>query len=86
MAINTWAVALMRYGAGILKWSKNELKQIDRKRRKIMTINKELHPRSDACKNIRFKKGGRGLQSCENYVRGEENSLSWYIRTAKRYC
>ena len=24
MAINAWAVSLMRYGAGILKWNKNE--------------------------------------------------------------
>ena len=43
MAINIWAVSLMRYGAGILKWNKNELQKIDRKIRKVMTISKELH-------------------------------------------
>ena len=44
IAINTWAVALMRYGAGIAKWTKNELDEIDRKTRKILTMNKGLCP------------------------------------------
>ena len=30
----------MRYGAGIFKWDKNELQQIDRKTRKFMTMTK----------------------------------------------
>ena len=46
IAINTWAVSLMRYGAGIVKWTKSELDKIGRKTRKVMTLNKELHPRS----------------------------------------
>ena len=25
-AINTWAVAVLRYGAGIIKWTESELK------------------------------------------------------------
>ena len=33
MALNTWAVSILRYGAGILKWNKNELQEIDRKTR-----------------------------------------------------
>ena len=47
IAINTWAVSLMRYGAGIVKWTKSEPDEIDRKTRKVMTLNKELHPTSD---------------------------------------
>ena len=39
MALNTWAVSILRYGAGILKWNKNELQEIDRKARKFMTVN-----------------------------------------------
>ena len=34
----------MRYGAVILKWTKRELDEIDRKAKKVMTLNKELHP------------------------------------------
>ena len=33
-AINTWAVSLMRYGAGVLKWRKDEIDELDRKTRK----------------------------------------------------
>ena len=62
IAINTWAVSLMRYGAGIVKWIKNELDEIDRKTRKILTLNKELHPRNDADRlYVSRMEGGRGL-------------------------
>ena len=33
MAINTWAVSLMRYDAGIVKWTKIDLDEIDKKTR-----------------------------------------------------
>ena len=33
-AANTWAVSLIRYGAGIIKWNKEALQEIDRKSRK----------------------------------------------------
>ena len=46
-ALNTWAISLMRYGAGILNWRVNEVDQMDRKTRKIFMINKEFHPKSD---------------------------------------
>ena len=83
-ATNTWAVSLLRYGAGIIKWSKEELQAIDRKTRKIMTMNKELHPRSDVARiYVARKKGGRGLISCESCVKEEENNLSWYIKNSE---
>ena len=47
LAINTWAVAVIRYGAGIIDWNMGELKQVDRKTRKIMTMNGALHPKND---------------------------------------
>ena len=84
LAANTWPVSLMRYGAGILRWTKNELQEIDRKTRKVMTINKELHPRSDVARiYVSRKRGGRGLMSCENCVKGEENNLGWYIKNSR---
>ena len=45
MPMNTWAVSLMRYGG--IKWNVAELDEMDRKTRKIMTMNKEFHPKSD---------------------------------------
>ena len=74
----------MRYGAGTVKWNKEELQEIDRNSRKIMTINKELHARSDVSRiYVPRKKGGRGVISCESCVRREENNLSWYVRNSE---
>ena len=48
----------MRYGAGIVKWTKSELDEIDRKTRKVLTLNKEQHPRR---LYVTRMEGGRGL-------------------------
>ena len=84
MTLNTWAVSILRYGAGILKWNKNELQEMDRKTRKFMTMNKELHPRSDvAWLYVCRKNGGRGLIRCENSAKSEENDPGWCVRTSR---
>ena len=46
-AINTWAVSLMRYSAGIVEWTKADLDVTGRKTRKLMTMHGMLHPRSN---------------------------------------
>ena len=43
--INIWAVPLVRYSGHFLKWTREELKQMDQRTRKIMTMHKALHPR-----------------------------------------
>lgn len=45
MAMKTWLVSVMRYGACIVNQAKSELDEIDRKTRKVMTMNKELYPK-----------------------------------------
>ena len=45
--INTWAVPLVRYSGPFLKWTRDELKQIDQRTRKLMTMHKALHPRDN---------------------------------------
>ena len=81
IAINTWAVSLMRYGAGIVKWTKNELDETDRKTWKVLTLNKELHPRSDANRlYVSRMEGGRGLIGYKMCVKAEENSLRWWVK------
>ena len=80
-ALNTWAISLLRYGAGILNWRKNVLDEMDRKTRKIMTINKEFHPKSDIVRlYVPRSKGGRGLLSCKSCIMTEENNLGWYVK------
>ena len=41
------AVGITRYGAGVLDWTKEELKSIDLKARKLITMNGSLHPRGN---------------------------------------
>ena len=56
------------------------IKEVD----EIMTMNKELHPRSDVARiYVPSRKGGRGLISCEGCVRRDENNLSWYVRNSE---
>ena len=45
--INTWAVSPVRYSELFLKWTREELKQMDQRARKLMTMHKALHPRDD---------------------------------------
>ena len=46
-AINSRAVSLIRYGAGIIDRRKDELKDIDRKTRKLFIMHRSMHPQSD---------------------------------------
>ena len=56
--MNAWTVETIRYGAGVLDWMKEELKTIDIKTRKSMTINGSLHWRGNVgrfyLKDFRF--------------------------------
>ena len=46
-AINTWAAAPLRYGAGIINGKVDELEKMDRTTRKTLTMYGALHPNSD---------------------------------------
>ena len=62
--MNTWAVLLVRYSGPFLKLNREELKQIDRRTAKLMTMHKALHPRHDIdWLYSSRKKGGKGLTS-----------------------
>ena len=43
--INTWAVPLARCLGPFLKWTREELQQIDQRIRKLLTMHTVLHPR-----------------------------------------
>ena len=84
IATNAWAVAVFRYGAGILQWKENELKDVDRKSRKTMTIYGALQTKSDVDRlYVKRKEGGRGLMSVERCVKEEENSLGFYVASSE---
>ena len=79
--VNTWALALLRYGAGIINWKVAELKKIDRTTRKTLTMYGAFHPKSDIdIPYLKRKHGDMGLISIETCVRSEENNLGLYVR------
>ena len=67
--INTWAVPLVRYSGPFLKWTRGELKQMDQRTRKQMTMHKALHPRDNVDRlYVSRKEEGRGLASIEDSI------------------
>ena len=63
------AVPLLRYSAAFVSSKKSELQAIDKlaKTRKLFTIYRALHPKSDVDRlSIPRKEGGRGLISIED--------------------
>ena len=80
-AINSRAVSIVRYGAGVIKWTKMELEQMDRKTRKLMTVYRSFHPQGDVDRLYgKRSMGGRGLISIEDCVNIEVNSLRKYVK------
>ena len=45
--INAWAVSVVRYSAGVLNWTKKELKGMDVRTRKLLTMFGVFHMKSD---------------------------------------
>ena len=83
-AVKTWAVAIFKYGAGIIQWKGSELKDLDRESRKTMTMYGGLHPKSDVDRlYVKRKEGGRDLISMERCIREEENSLRFYVANSE---
>ena len=86
-AINTWAVPVLRYGAGIINLRKDELKNINIKTRKILRLryNGAHHPQGAVDRlYVSREKGGRGLQSIEEVITREENALTTYFKESTK--
>ena len=56
-----------------VRWANEELKILDKMTRKVLTMNGAFHSKRDVDRlYVSREDGGRGLISCEGYVRGEE--------------
>jgi hypothetical protein len=63
-ATGALAVPVLRYSFGIINWRIEEMKQIDRKTRKMLTLYKIRHPKADIDRlYVKRKEGRRGLNS-----------------------
>ena len=64
--IKAWDV-LVRYSGPFLKWTREELKQMDQITRRLMTMHNTLHPREDIVRpHVSWKECGRGIASVED--------------------
>ena len=75
--INTWAVPLIRYSGPFIKWTRDELKQMDERTRKLMTMHNALHSRDDSDRQYVSRKRER-KSSCQHW------RLRWCIDTTTR--
>ena len=83
-AINSRAVSIVRYGAGVISWTKMELEELDRRTRKLMTIYRAHHPKAGVNRQyLQRCKGGRGLLGLEDCVQVEVHCLEKYLSTSK---
>lgn len=85
-AINAWAVSVVRYSAGILDWSDRELKEMDVKTRKRLTMFGTFHKKGSVPRlYMKRKHGGRGLISVVDCVRAEELGLFAYVKESREW-
>lgn len=58
-ALNSRAVSILRYGTGIIKWTKEELQTRDQKTRKLLTMYRVFNPVADVDRLHMKRSGGR---------------------------
>jgi hypothetical protein len=79
-AINTWAIPLLTYSFGILKWTETELEDLNRKTRTICTEFRIHHPKSAVERfHLPRKLGGRGVLDIHYLGNKTVNALQKYF-------
>jgi len=79
-AIGSLAVPVLRYSFGIVNWHQEELQNLDRKTRKVLTIHGQHHPKADVDRlYVPRKQGGRGLMQLEAAHAVEITKLAEYV-------
>ena len=71
-AIGALAAPVLRYSFDIINWRSEEIKKIDWKTRKMLTLYKIHHPKADIdMLYVKRKEGGRGLVQIEATYKSE---------------
>ena len=79
-AINTYALPVIRYPAGIVSWTKEEMEAADVKTRKLFTIHGGFHPKSNVQRLYTSRKeGGQGLVSVKVTILDETQKIQEYF-------
>ena len=69
--INAWAVSVVRYSAGVLNWTKKELKGMDVRTRKLLTMFGVFHVKSNVYRlYMKREGGGSRFDQCDGMCKG----------------
>ena len=83
-AINTLAVPVVTYSFNIINWTIEDINRLDRKTRKLLTINRMHHPKADVDRiYVPRKEGGRGLLQLLAAYKTTTIGLELYLREKK---
>ena len=84
LALNTWAISVIRHSAAFLDWTKEETKELDRWTRKQLISGRALHPKSNVMRiYIKRRYGERGLTSVEECCAAELRSIDFYLTNSE---
>ena len=85
LALNTWAISVIRYSAAFLDWTKEETKELDPWTRKQLIAGRALHLKSNVIRiYIKCRYGGRGLISVEECCAAELRSYIFILRIVRK--
>ena len=84
LALNTWAISVIRYSAAFLEWTKEAIKELDRWTKKKLVAGRALHPKSNVIRiYIKRRYGGQGLISVEECCAAELRSIDFYLANSE---
>lgn len=79
-AINSYAVPVLLYSFGIINYKASDLKSIDTKTRKLLSINKSHHQKADVERlYLPIEEGGRGLLNIETMYKTQIIKYETYL-------
>ena len=79
-AINTYAMPVISYTGGVVKWTVQELSELNRQTRKLLNMYGGVHPRADVDRlYLPRDLGGRGLKDIAETIEMEDRSLTDYL-------
>ena len=79
-AINTWAILLICYTTGIVRWTQTELRTLDISTQKLMALYKCFNINDDVHRlYVPRNLGGQGLLSIEEIVVQEKLAFGEYL-------
>ena len=82
--INTLATLVVTFSFNIVDWKMEEIRKLDRKTRKILTMERMHYPRADVDRMyLPRNKGGRGLIQLEIAYKTATIDPDAYLNTAK---